>query len=76
MINNSIYRSLSEEMIDAILEDSFPASDPPSWTLGRENEPCSVFADDLPGRLRVQVPTFEAKTPKRALNPIRLVSDL
>jgi hypothetical protein len=27
---------LSEEMIDATLADSFPASDPPSWTLGRE----------------------------------------
>ena len=31
---------LSEEMIDATLADSFPASDPPSWTLGRDrNEP-------------------------------------
>ena len=27
---------LSEEMIDATLSDSFPASDPPSWTLGRD----------------------------------------
>ena len=27
---------LSEEMIDATLADSFPASDPPSWTLGRD----------------------------------------
>ena len=27
---------LSEEMIDTTLADSFPASDPPSWTLGRE----------------------------------------
>ena len=26
----------SEEMIDATLADSFPASDPPSWTLGRD----------------------------------------
>lgn len=25
-----------ELMIDITLEDSFPASDPPSWTLGRE----------------------------------------
>ena len=25
-----------ESMIDQTLEDSFPASDPPSWTLGRE----------------------------------------
>ena len=27
---------LTEEMIDATLADSFPASDPPSWTMGRE----------------------------------------
>jgi starvation-inducible DNA-binding protein len=27
---------LSEEMIDSTLADSFPASDPPSWTLGRD----------------------------------------
>ncbi|MGH7825985.1 MAG: Dps family protein [Candidatus Binatia bacterium] len=27
---------VSEEMIDATLADSFPASDPPSWTLGRD----------------------------------------
>lgn len=25
-----------EEMIDQTLADSFPASDPPAWTLGRE----------------------------------------
>jgi hypothetical protein len=29
--------SISEEMIDKTLEDSFPASDPPSWTTGREH---------------------------------------
>jgi starvation-inducible DNA-binding protein len=30
-------QTISEEMIDATLADSFPASDPPSWTLGRES---------------------------------------
>jgi hypothetical protein len=29
-------QQLGEEMIDATLADSFPASDPPSWTLGRD----------------------------------------
>ncbi len=28
-----------ESMIDQTLEDSFPASDPPAWTLGREPKP-------------------------------------
>jgi len=27
---------ISEEVIDKILGDTFPASDPPSWTLGIE----------------------------------------
>src|SRR5688572_8491095 len=31
-------QQISEETIDATLADSFPASDPPSWTLGRERD--------------------------------------
>lgn len=42
-------QSLSEEMIDATLADSFPASDPPSWTLGRdtyqEKEPATTIIE-------------------------------
>ncbi|MEP7342816.1 MAG: hypothetical protein ABI977_34125 [Acidobacteriota bacterium] len=35
-ITSILEHSLSESAIDSTLEDSFPASDPPSWTLGVE----------------------------------------
>ena len=46
MINRSIRVELSEAMIDRILAESFPASDPPPWTLGREIQPPSTFVDN------------------------------
>ena len=45
MIVHSKCGDFSEDRIDAILADSFPASDPPPWTLGRENQPSSECVD-------------------------------
>jgi len=36
---------LTEEGIDAILADSFPASDPPPWTVGRDTRSSSNCLD-------------------------------
>jgi hypothetical protein len=41
---------LSEEEIDKTLADSFPASDPPSWTLGRKPEAKSPAGKKRPSK--------------------------
>jgi hypothetical protein len=38
MTDNSDDPTLPEAMIDETLNQTFPASDPPAWTLGRESE--------------------------------------
>lgn len=48
MTDDLIGGTLSETMIDVILADFFPASDPPPWTLGREDQPPSGFVDNSP----------------------------
>ena len=53
MIDRSICGAISEEMIDRILADSFPASDPPPWTVGLENQRCSGGIDDSSERRQV-----------------------
>lgn len=44
-------KSRSEAEIDDNLEGSFPASDPPSWTLGSDHRPPMIKnARTAPGR--------------------------
>jgi hypothetical protein len=47
MIDYPNRAALSEAMIDDILADSFPASDPPPWTLGRDPQTYSEDVGDL-----------------------------
>jgi starvation-inducible DNA-binding protein len=53
MAENWIAERLLEPMIDATLADSFPASDPPSWTLGRERPKWSSLTEE-PQKIKTQ----------------------
>jgi hypothetical protein len=37
---------MSEAEIDATIDDTFPASDPPSWTLGTDHRDTSTRDED------------------------------
>ena len=55
-------RLAAERALDAVLEDSFPASDPPSWTLGVSHSPLDT--NDA-GTLLAQEDNRESQSKKK-----------
>jgi hypothetical protein len=49
---------ISEEVIDKTLSDTFPASDPPSWTLGIEQ---ATHTDPSDETQKPRIPDNESK---------------
>ena len=60
---NSTEQTL-DEIIDATLADTFPASDPPAWTLGREphpTAPVTTSSSHIQTKTHLEVPKSEEK---------------
>ena len=62
MDGDSLDEKHLEELIDETLAENFPASNPPSWTLGRERRKPSIGTESLENRHKLKLPRLSQRT--------------
>jgi hypothetical protein len=60
--DDQLRRLAAERALDEVLAESFPASDPPSWTLGIARPPAALRVEDTTARGAIST-TAERKPP-------------